>query len=289
MKVSLAVTATVAMLGICLANEPSGKPSGCPSNPLKKAGWTLVVNDEFDGPKLNDKLWIPEYFPDRFKTPARAFYYFKDGAIHLSASDPAAKRFGKYQSVSSLQTFNCHNLHKKYASKPEDVQTTNKFTQLYGWYEIRAKHVGPMHHVAFWMLEAKIGGSEIDVIEGPAWPVPNWHKWASPHAFPNKRERVSSYDKITTKKQRATAFHLYALEVFPEGARIYHDNQLIEEAEIDWKKRGETPLMFFLGIYGSQSEEHFNQKQEYVVDYFREYRINKQKTPQNKTIDSDKL
>jgi hypothetical protein len=290
MKTSLAFTATFAMLGICLANEPSDIPQGCPPNPLKMAGWTLVFNDEFNGPKLNENIWIPEYFPGRSKTQWRAFYYFKDGAIHLSANDPGAKRFGKYQSVSSLQTFNCHDLHKKYASKHEDVQTMNKFTQLYGWYEIRAKHVGPMHHVAFWMLEAKPGGNEIDVTEDPTWPGPNWHKWASKTPFPKKRRKINGgYNEVTTKSQRASGFHIYALEIFPGGARIYHDNTLIEEAEVDWMERGETPLMFFLGIYGSESEEHFNQKQEYVVDYFRAYKRKQDKIPQNKTIDSDKL
>jgi hypothetical protein len=242
-----------------------------PLNPLEKPGWNLVAHDEFDGPELDESLWIPEYFPGRFEIPKPAAYYFKDGAIHIAVNDPTVERLGEYQSVSSIQTFNCHNLHHTYALSSEAVPTIDKFTQLYGWYEVRAKHVGPMHHIAFWMLEAQAGGSEIDVIEGPSWPMPNWHQWANPHEFPEERKIISGYDKITTKEQRATEFHLYALEVFPEGARIYHDNQLIEEGKVDWKKRGEVPLMFFLGIYGSHDPEDRNEKQEYVVDYFRAY------------------
>ena len=271
--VILVVTAILCVIGACHADEGAKKSADFPANPLNKEGWTLVVKDEFDGPELNEKLWIPEYCPGRFKTARKAFYYFKDGAIHLHVNDNTAEDFFGYQAVSSLQTFNCHKLvWKDYESKPDDTPQTNKFTQLYGWYEIRAKHVGPMHHIAFWALEAKVGGSEIDVTEDPAWPGPNWHKWISPTPFPTKRKSVSSYDKITSKEQRAAGFHIYALEVFPGGTRIYHDNILIEEADVDWKKRGETPLMFFLGIYGSKNKQDFNQKQEYVIDYFRAYK-----------------
>ena len=269
-KLVFATANTTVLLFFGVGVTPA-KSSDFPANPLQKPGWTLVVNDEFDGPELNEELWIPEYFPGRFATPHRAFYYFENGAIHLYANDPSARRFGDYQSVSSLQTFNSHNLHKQYGSDPKDVPTTDNFTQLYGWYEIRAKHVGPMHHIAYWALEARPGGSEIDVTEDPTWVGPNWHAWDSETQFPSRRNRVSSYNEITSREQRASGFHLYALEVFPGGARIYHDNALIEEAEVDWKERGETPLMFILGIYGAQNEDLFDQEQEYVIDYFRAY------------------
>ncbi|NQU21904.1 MAG: glycoside hydrolase family 16 protein [Candidatus Nealsonbacteria bacterium] len=253
--------------------EPSDNPKGFPENPIKKVGWDLVANDEFDGPKLNEELWIPDYLPGRYVPPYPPHYYFTNGAMHLTVNHPEARISNSgYQSVSSIQTYNCYNLHLDYSkSKPEDVPTINKFTQLYGWYEIRAKHVGPMHHVAFWALEARPKGSEIDITEDPASPAPNWHHWGSP-PFPAKRKRVKSYDAITTKKQRATEFHIYALEVHHDGARIYHDNQLVEEVTMDWKQRGETPLMFILGIYGSKRKEDHDKKQEYVIDYFRAYR-----------------
>ncbi len=257
------------------ANKQNGRSyyHDFPSNPMYKQGWELVVNDEFNGPQLDETLWIPEYFPGRFTKPYRAFYYFSGGAIHLHVNDPKAQPMGDYQSISSIQTFNIHNLHKNYASSPEDVVTVDKFTQLYGWYEIRAKHPGAMHHIAFWMLEAKPSGSEIDINEDPAWTGPFWHNWGDPEdEFPESRMIYDSYDRITSKEERANSFHLYALEVFEGGAHIYHDNQLVERVEVDWKKRGEIPLMFLLGVYGSTDPKNANAQQEYVIDYFRAYK-----------------
>ena len=241
-----------------------------PANPVEKPGWSLVRADEFNEPELDESLWIPEYFPGRFKDTKKAVYYFEDGAIHI-VSDPDAPRCSSYQAISSIQTYNCQDLHHKYEST--SVESDDRFSQLYGWYEIRAKHVGPMHHIAFWMLEAKKDGDEIDVTEDPKWTGPNWHAWKGQKGttFPTYRTAVSSYDNITSKKLRASEFHIYALEVFPGGTRIYHDNQLIETAKVDWKKKGEIPLMFFLGIYGSQNREERSIQQEYVVDYFRAY------------------
>lgn len=238
-----------------------------PASPLEKPGWELVVHDEFDGPELNEELWIPEYMPGRFGNqdpPAlKARYYFKDGKIHLSAN--GEKNFPKkHHTVSSLQTYNCNKLHKWYANW---APTVDKFTQLYGYYEVRAKHVGPSHHVAFWALQAKPGGAEIDITEDRHKVDPSWHSWGA-EGWPAERTKVQSHDDITTPEQRATTFNLYALEVTKDGARIYHNNELVEEAKVDWKAHDETPLMFFLSIYGEDRPE----AQEYVIDYFRSYK-----------------
>lgn len=245
-----------------------------PANPLEKPGWKLVVHDEFSGPELNSTLWISEYFPGRFYKKYRARYYFENGAIHLHVNGKDVEPFQSYQGVSSLQSYNCFNLHKTYASEPFNVQTENRFSSLYGWYEIRAKYRGPVHHVAFWMLEARENGSEIDVFEGPAWPGPHWHKWKWNGPFPKKCKRVQTYNDISTAKQRSTGFHIYALELYPNGARVYHDNQLIEQVQINWKERGEIPFMFFLSLYGSKNVEDKEKIQEYIIDYFRAYRKN---------------
>lgn len=237
-----------------------------PASPLEKPGWEIVVHDEFDGPELNEDLWIPEYFPGRFGNDyvVDARYYFKDGKLHLHAN--GEQNFPKkHHVVSSIQTYNCHKLHKWYKNW---TPTVDKFTQLYGYYEVRAKHVGPSHHVAFWVLQAKESGAEIDITEDTMKVDPSWHSWGSEVPWPAERKQIRSCDDVTTEEQRATTFNLYALEVFEEGARIYHNNQLIEETKVDWKAHGEVPLMFFLGIYGEPVED----KQEYVIDYFRAYR-----------------
>ena len=60
--VILVVTAIICVIGVCHADEGAKKSADFPANPLNKEGWTLVVNDEFDGPELNEKLWIKDLF-----------------------------------------------------------------------------------------------------------------------------------------------------------------------------------------------------------------------------------
>jgi len=269
----LLATGIIGLVTCSLCQAPAAKGAGAeattyedyPASPLEKPGWQLVVNDEFDGPALNEELWIPEYFPGRFgHEPVKARYYFKDGKLHLHAN--GERNFKKkHHVVSSIQTYNCKNLHKWYHGH---APTVDKFTQLYGWYEIRAKHVGPSHHIAFWALQAKPRGAEIDVTEDKHKVDPSWHAWDAKAPWPAERKKVRSYNDITTREQRATTFNLYALEVTRDGARIYHNNELVEETQVDWKAHGQTPLMFFLSIYGNGGPE----PQEYVIDYFRAYK-----------------
>jgi hypothetical protein len=213
-------------------------------------------------------MWIPEYFPGRFGNSederCMARYYFKDGKIHLTAEGERNFR-KKHWVVSSIQTYNRKSLHKWYKS---NTPTVDKFTQLYGYYEIRAKHVGDPHHVAFWALQAKEKGAEIDITEDGHKSDPSWHAWGK-EGWPAERKKVQSYNDVTTAEQRSTTFNLYALEVTEEGTRIYHNNELIEETKVDWKAHGEVPLMFFLSIYGHNRPAE--DRQEYVVDYFRAY------------------
>lgn len=235
---------------ICSAANISAQSADFPPNPLEKPGWTLVCHDEFDGASLNDSLWIPEYFPGRFETPWTAKYEVKDGLLLLSGGP-------------GIQTYNCHNLHKEYLNPPEKVPTVYKFTQLYGYYEIRARNSMTAHHIAFWVLEAKPNGGEVDITEDEGYGGPNWHI----HVYNEDRRIYKHYDDITTHKQRCEGFHLYAIEIHEKGIRIYHDNQLLEEANVDWKARGEVPLAFLLGIYDNPEGG-----QAYAVDYFRAYR-----------------
>ena len=263
----------LALGSLCLLAAGSAATAGetayedFPASPLERPGWEITVHDEFDGPELNEDIWIDEYFPGRFgkDTKVDARYYFKDGKIHLHAGgEKNWLKNDKHHVISSIQTYNCNKLHKWYKNW---APTVDKFTQLYGYYEIRAKHVGPSHHVAFWVLQAKEKGAEIDITEDKMKVDPSWHSWGSEVPWPAERKKVRSCDDVTTPEQRATTFNLYALWVFEGGARIYHNNQLIEEYKVDWKAHGEVPLMFFLGIYG----EDLDEKQEYVIDYFRAY------------------
>ena len=93
-------------------------------------------------------------------------------------------------------------------------------SQLCGYYEIRAKNSLTAHHIAYWLLEAKAGGGEIDVTEDKGWGGPNYP------SMPGVRHVYTHYDDVTTHEERCATFHLYAIEIYEGGLRIYHDNDI---------------------------------------------------------------
>lgn len=215
--------------------------------------YRLSLEDNFEGSNLNMSLWIDEYFPGRLKSSMPARYKIKNGYLYLYSS--------------GIQTHNQHNLHKVYSSPSESVPVDDRFSQLYGYYEIRAKVSETSHHVAFWALETKAFGNEIDVFEGPAWPKANFRVWdENEKVFLKNQVRFRSYNDITSPELRALEFNTYGLQIYSDGARIYHNGKLLEESIIDWKNRGEIPLMFLLSVYGNPQNG-----KPFVVDYFKVY------------------
>ncbi len=263
------------------ASGPASKPGAdVPASPLEKPGWELTFHDEFDGPALDANRWQAEYFAGRFKTPQKTDYELRDGCLAIRLRRGEAPLF-----CSSVQTFNCYGLHKIYAQRESDVKRWEGFTQLYGWYEVRAKHPAALqsHNMALWALEAKPGGGELDIIEDAAYGGPNIHGIVPGEPIsvydPNGQVHAMTYkqlkafdpiNRLTNVQDRAEHFHLYAMEIYPEGARFYYDNRLLVDAPINWKARGETPLMFIMGLY-PPIKPGFD-RAEYIIDYFRAYK-----------------
>jgi hypothetical protein len=79
-----------------------------PSRTLNKAGCVLEVEDDFSGPRLNERLWLPYYLPQwGSRSASAARYSHRDGTLQLridAGQPPSCPEFDGWLLVSSLQT-----------------------------------------------------------------------------------------------------------------------------------------------------------------------------------------
>lgn len=253
-----------------------------PANPLQKAGYVLTANDEFNGPKLNEDLWIPYYIRQRVSDEAGlAEYEFRDGSILLKITKDKANYNDKGMRVSSLQTLENSDLHKP--GKRTDVPMQKKFLQQYGYFEIRAKtQLGPGHCSSFWLLGE--GGmrvnrhltGEIDVIEQPGNLGPNsvafnLYDW-SDSTIGTRITNMGWQNRLRLNKDLTKTFNIYGCEWTPTEIKFYFNNRLINIIP----NSIHYPMGVFLSLYegndwfgtldGSQAHP-----KEFVIDYFRAY------------------
>lgn len=246
-----------------------------PPNPIEKAGWTITVDDEFNGPKLNDSLWIPYYL--RQRTPdnvARANYEFKNGCISLKIMSPGSK-------VSALQTLEKYNLHKPGYRK--DFADKTLFVQKYGYFEIRAKtQVGAGHCSTFWLIGVQndsTQSAEIDVLEQPgnlgrnAF-LFNMYKWHDPNLIvPNDRRGWKG--TYFANRDLTSTFNIYGLEWNDREIKFYFNNKLIRQIDA----APQYPMGVILSFYQGDSwwgrvDQTIPYPKEFQIDYFRAYKKN---------------
>jgi beta-glucanase (GH16 family) len=129
--------------------KDSPRPNGAPD----ASQWSLTFRDEFGGTKLDDRKWIDSY-PDGKRTHANneQQYYAADG----------------YDVKGGLLRFKAEK--RKMGGMPYTsgmVSSFGKFSQKYGWFEIRARFPsGKGMWPAFWLLPTtKKWPPEIDVLE----------------------------------------------------------------------------------------------------------------------------
>src|SRR5687768_13488720 len=83
-------------------------PADFPANPLEKFRYTLERHDEFDGPELDTRLWLPYYLPHWSSRAQTAPHYtFEDGKLVLQitkAQPPWCPEFDGEVRCSSIQT-----------------------------------------------------------------------------------------------------------------------------------------------------------------------------------------
>lgn len=121
------------------------KSSNQKSIPVKP-GWQLTFQDEFDRPQLNDMYWYSayrsgrkEYF-QRLGVPSRwhdhnAHYVIEDSLLKLRISAGLPFRPQKSVPCVSCITTSDH----RFGKDSSEYQILEKFSQKYGWFEIRAR------------------------------------------------------------------------------------------------------------------------------------------------------
>src|SRR6185437_12244267 len=144
-----------------LISSAFAAPTTRPSNSapqLEKSGWTLTFHDEFDGSKLDESKWMDRYPYGRTHSNNEQEYYapdgytVSDGQLHLNAKPVRADARDKTKGM-------------PYTSGM--ASSHGKFSQKYGWFEIRARFPsGKGYWPAFWLLPENGGWPpEIDILE----------------------------------------------------------------------------------------------------------------------------
>jgi hypothetical protein len=266
-----------------------------PANPLKKPGYRLEFNDEFDGPDLDTDKWFPFYLPHwSSRAQSAPGYYFENGHLRLQVKKdqaPWCPEFDGEVRCSSIQTGEFAGpvgskegqLRFSSACTVREAQTNvQTYTPQYGYFELRAKGVNTSgNHAAFWMIgyeDTPERSGEIAICElvgsrtSPTSSTIRFgvHPWGDPTLQDEFYEQQLNLD--------AARFHIYGLEWTPSHLVFYVDNAKIKTIH----QSPGYPMQFMLGIYEHPFEGAWSGRydpdapypKEFMLDYFRAYQPN---------------
>ncbi|MCK8488724.1 family 16 glycosylhydrolase [Paenibacillus sp. MBLB2552] len=274
-----ALTLLLAASTASFSTKQTAFAADTPANPIDKPGWVLTKHDEFNGTTLDTSLWVTRYLGFRTSTDrGNADYDFKDGSIVLRVTDrtPTYYSSGDPMKVSSLQTAQ-GDFHQGSYTKHHNEPYASKFSQKYGYFEIRAKgQADRSGHSAFWLntddpsiypqsTRNTKNQLEIDVFEN----------------FRRNQYRFNLYNPMnagigntnggTYSFDFSADFHIYAMEWSPEYVKYYVDNQLVKQ--LDASNLVDKPMFVYLSLYvntwGGDSSPTY--PAEFTIDYFRAY------------------
>ncbi|MEY3896626.1 MAG: hypothetical protein RLZZ214_2146, partial [Verrucomicrobiota bacterium] len=152
---------------------PATPPAWLGKRPPVEGDWVQTLDENFDGDKLNDKLWTPR-FPWNGPQPGQLQRYAPENVIVGDglASFKVEKRQGHENNDPKLGT-------REFTSGL--IQSYDKWTQLYGYFEARVKLPAARGlWPAFWMMpdrgpsagseswkrrDTGTGAMEIDILE----------------------------------------------------------------------------------------------------------------------------
>jgi hypothetical protein len=254
---------------------------------LDRTGYEIEVDERFDQPELDRRLWIPYYLPQwssRAATEAR--YTIGNGELRLRIDHdqlPWCREWDGHIRVSSLQTGvrsgPVGSGDGQLRFRPDLVvreaqPTVALYTPRYGLFELRARALAdPTAMVALWMIgfeeepeqSAEICICEIfgrDVEPGQARVGMGLHPFGDP--------RIR--DEFTAEPLPIDALepHWYAAAWTPDEVRFFVDERLVKVV----RQSPDYPMQFMLDIYefpdgpGPASPPDRYPK-EFVVERFR--------------------
>jgi beta-glucanase (GH16 family) len=178
---------------------------------MQKDGWTLTFSDEFDGPKLDLSKWVTHYFfPQIINNELQAYipgaFVLDNGILHIVAKHEHGFQDGKMQAYTS------------------GVMTTDeKFSQRYGYFEMRCKlPKGQGFWPAFWLLtDTEVWPPEIDIFENLGHENNILH---FTNHWRNKDSTLGADSQPRTGPDYTTGFHTIGFDWEPDRLVWYVDD-----------------------------------------------------------------
>ena len=246
----------------CLfAQQVSQQTGTIPPNPVEKQGWKLTFHDEFDSPLLDDQYWYAAYRTGRIEYLKRigadglyhnpnAMYKIENGILKLMIDETVPLRLKKTDAAVSCFMTSDH----RFGKDATEFQVLEKFSQKYGWFEIRCKSVkGAGLYTAFWLHQTDPtdqeyspqgtrkqpgdGVVEIDIFEMLGQEAESGNNQFNVH-FPKQ----DGHYQYKMGFDPSEDFHIYAMEWKEGEINWYVDNKKVQTY------KGDTPQkkMFIL-------------------------------------------
>jgi beta-glucanase (GH16 family) len=244
--------------------------------PMGPAGqWTVILDENFDEPSLNTKLWNDKlWFPGTVNKEIQ-FYHsenvaIKDGKLFLTARKETVDT-GWDGSSPNLPTI------LKYTSGL--IQSRDKFESGYGVYEARLKlPKGKGYFPAFWLKAHRMAGQapppppEIDIMENLGHETTRtYHTY---HYFDAAKKAMHSPGNAAGDVDYSANFHTFTVEWSPTTIRWFIDGverrKAFSQPEHIWKDKMFIVLNVAVGSSWSgppNANTQFPQSME--VDYVR--------------------
>jgi hypothetical protein len=257
---------------------------------LDRSNYELEVEDRFDRPVLNERLWLPYYLPQwSSRTASAARYAVGDGTLRLlieGDQEPWSPELTGQLRVSSLQTglfsgpvgstIGQHHFRKNLVVR-EPQHNVALYTPRYGLFELQARALDdPANMVALWMIgyeDRPTRSAEICICEifgrdvGPhqARVGMGVHPFGDPVITDEFAAEVVDID--------ARQSHTYAAEWTPSDVAFYVDGRLIKVVH----QSPSYPMQFMLDIFEFADGPDLPSPLEsypktFVVEGFRGYR-----------------
>lgn len=267
-----------------------GLRGGRPAEILDRTRYELEVEDCFDRPVLDGRLWIQYYLPHwSSRAASAARYAVGGGTLRLlieAGQEPWSPEFTGHLRVSSLQTgafagpvgsgVGQHHFRDGLVVR-EAQSNVALYTPRYGLFELRARALDdPLNMVALWMIgyeDTPERSAEICICEIFGRDVGPLQTRIGMGVHPFGDPAIRDEFAAESVGIDARGSHTYAAEWTPEEVAFYVDERLIKMV----RQSPAYPMQFMLNIYefadgpGLPSAPESYPKT-FVVEGFRGYR-----------------
>jgi len=257
---------------------------------LDLANYELELEDRFEGPVLDRRLWIPYYLPHwSSRAASAARYEVGGGLLRLTIEadqEPWNRDIDGELRVSSLQTgvfagpvgsaIGQHRFREGIIVR-EAQRNVALYTPQYGLFELRARALDdPVNMVALWMIgyeDEPTHSAEICICEIFGRDVGPLQARVGMGVHPFGDPAITDEFAAETVGIDARGSHTYAAEWTPDNVAFYVDGRLVKVI----RQSPAYPMQFMLSIYEFADHPQLPSAPDrypktFVVERFRGYR-----------------